>query len=78
VVLDQYLLETGPDEAGPLSSHLGRLFWSGHLAIMEWTSGAEVRSAWCSAATPRKWGPEAASAGLHSELNGTVTACCCR
>ena len=76
VVLDQYLLETGPDEAGTTFEHLGTaILVQVNLAI----SGMERLVREVRAGVQRRQREEvrarqAAVGRLHSELNGTVTA----
>jgi hypothetical protein len=76
VVLDQYLLETEPDEAGTTLRHLGTaILVQVNLAI----SGMERLVREVRAAVERRQREEvrarqAAVGRLYSELNGTVTA----
>jgi hypothetical protein len=76
VVLDQYLLETEPDETETMMQHLGTAIpVQVNLAI----SGAERLAREVRAAVQRRKreevaAREAAVSKLHSELKGTVTA----
>lgn len=76
VVLDQYLLETEPDETGTVMRHLGTAIpLQVNLAI----SGMdrlvrEVRAGVQRRRREERAAREAVTKALHSELNGTVTA----
>jgi|SRR5580658_891944 CheY-like chemotaxis protein len=76
VVLDQYLLETEPDEAGTTIEHLGAaILVQVNLAIcgMERTV-REVRAAVRRRQREEIRAREAAIGKLHGELSGTITA----
>lgn len=76
VVLDQYLLETEPDETETVMRHLGTaISLQLNLAI----SGMdrlvrEVRAGVLRRRREEETAREAATSALHNELNGTVTA----
>jgi hypothetical protein len=76
VVLDQYLLETEPDEAGTTIEHLGTAI---PVQVNLGISGMERLVREVRAAVQRRKREEArarraAIGKLHSELNGTITA----
>jgi hypothetical protein len=76
VVLDQYLLETEPQEAGSTLEHLGTAIpVQINLAITRMERLVrEVRSAVQRGRYEEKRARKAALGAIHSELNGTVTA----
>jgi hypothetical protein len=76
VVLDQYLLETEPDEAGTTLQHLGTaILVQVNLAITGMDRLVrEVRAAVQRRRREERTARHAAIAGLRSDLNGTVTA----
>lgn len=76
VVLDQYLLETEPDQTGTLMEHLGTAIpVQVNLAVSSKERLVrEVRAAVQRRAREQRIAGRAAREALHNELNSTVTA----